>query len=115
VKIFTYFSQGTDKESWDLDGTSLFGYGDYFRDYLNEGFSIEEIKECAINEIRIDAFKTLINLDHKKALEISDYILNKEIIKIDIDEKLDYQYHDLKAAINKIIANKTKKEKEQKK
>jgi hypothetical protein len=111
VKIFTYFSQGTGKETWDLDGTSLFGYGDYYKDYLNEGFSIEEIKECAINEIRIDAFKTLINIDPKKALEISDYILNKEIIKIHIDKKLDYDYYDLRASIIRILASKQKKDK----
>jgi hypothetical protein len=115
VKTFTYFSQGTDKESWDLEGTSLFGYGDYYKDYLNEGFSIEEIKECSINEIRADAFRTLINLDEKKALEIADYILNKEIIKIQISERLNYDFHDLRAAIIRIMDRKSKKGKEKNK
>ena len=103
IPIFEKYSRGDEKDNWNLEGTRLFGYGDLYKDYLNDGFKIEEIKECARNEIRIEAFRTLIRLDPDKAKEISDYILNTESFKFEISKKLHFRYHNLRSAIKKIL------------
>ena len=111
IPIFEKLSKGLDKENWNLDGTQLFGHDDLYKSFERRGRDINEIKECARNEIRIEAFKTLINLDKDKALKIADHIINDEIISIEIDKKLSYQYHNLKAAISKIVNKHVEKKK----
>lgn len=111
IQIFEKLSKGLNKENWNLDGTGLFGHGDNYKGYVRDGWDINEIKECARNEIRIEAFKTLINLDKDKAFKIADYIINDEKIDLVINEKLSYQYHNLKAAISKIVNKRVEKEK----
>ncbi|MBU4486924.1 MAG: amidase domain-containing protein, partial [Candidatus Delongbacteria bacterium] len=78
ISIFEEIVYGKDQKNWNFEATTLFGDDKLYLSYIRRGFDINDIKESAVDEIRMESFVNLFNTNKELALKAANYILSQE-------------------------------------
>lgn len=103
ISIFEDISYGKDQQSWNIEATTLFGDDKLYLSYIRRGFVYNEIKESAIDEIRMESFINLFHANKELALKVANDILTKENDSFTKRRQIDQLYKLLPTRINSFL------------